>query len=180
MRLLIAALALSICSCGNSSVSRPADAPAKVLGVELTGRVVDAADVLPLETERLLSSQLASLEADTSDQLVVVTLPRLKGHSIEDVGIALGRGWGIGRADIRNGVLLVVAPNERRVRIEVGYGLEGLLTDERAAQIVHAMLPQFRKGNIASGVALGVQEIDRLLRSDRRRPQYRSEEQKAA
>ncbi len=79
---------------------------------------------------------------------------------------------GIGQADKDNGVLLVVAPNEKKVRIAVGLGLEGLLTDQRSAQIVAHMLPHFRSGDQAGAIDIGVREIDTVLRSDRRRPQY--------
>lgn len=147
--------------------------------IPLTGRVVDRADVLPAEAEADLSSRLSALEAQTSDQVVVVTLPRLNGAKIEDVGLALGRGWKIGRGDVDNGVILLLAPNERRVRIEVGYGLEALLTDERAARVIRdQILPRFSEGNLQGGIDSGVNGIITVLRSDPKRPQYRSEAQK--
>jgi uncharacterized protein len=144
--------------------------PAKPLQA-LTGRVVDRADILPARAEAELAARLGALEKGTTDQLVVVTVPSLEGEPIEDVGLRLGNGWKIGQKDLDNGVLLVVAPNERRVRIEVGYGLEGLLTDERAAQILkEQVLPSFAKGDMERGISDGVGAIVATLESDRARP----------
>src|SRR5262245_10733167 len=96
---------------------------------ELTGRVVDEANVLDQPTRTALEQKLADFEAKTTGQLVVVTLKSLQGTSIEDYGYQLGRHWGIGQKEKNTGVLLIVAPNERKVRIEVGYGFEGTLSD---------------------------------------------------
>ena len=95
----------------------------------LSGRVVDEANILDASTRAALTEKLAALEAKTTDQLVVVTLKSLQGTSIEDFGYQLGRHWKVGQQGKNNGVLLIVAPSERKVRIEVGYGLEGTLTD---------------------------------------------------
>jgi uncharacterized protein len=95
----------------------------------LTGRVVDDANVLSPPTREALTAKLEALESKTSRQLVVVTVPSLQGYAIEDYGYQLGRAWGIGEKGKNNGALLIVAPNERKVRVEVGYGLEGVLTD---------------------------------------------------
>ena len=95
----------------------------------LTGRVVDQANIIPAATRAELDGKLAALEARTTDQLVVVTLSSLQGYEIADYGYQLGRAWGIGQKGKNNGVLLIVAPKEHDVRIEVGYGLEGDLTD---------------------------------------------------
>jgi len=121
-----------------------------------------------------------ALEKTTSDQLVIVTLPSLEGRTIEDVGLSLGRRWGVGQKELDNGVLLLVAPNERRVRIEVGYGLEELLTDESAAAIIRDQVPLFRSGKYADAIILGVDRIDALLRSKAQRPQYRRPQMKKA
>ena len=134
--------------------------------------MVDQAQILPPSVEQELTANSATLEKETKDQLVVVTIPTLRGASIDDVGLALGRGWGIGQRGLDNGVLLLVAPNEKKVRIEVGYGLEGLLRDEVAGRIVRDMLPLFRANQPAQAISLGDKEIVDLLKSDRRRPQY--------
>ena len=140
-----------------------ADVPPEILPA-LTGRVVDQAGILSPPMEKRLSRLASELEKRTSDQLVIVTLPSLEGRPIEDVGLALGRGWGIGHKDKDNGVLLVVAPNERKVRIEVGYGLERILWDERAAEIIERdLLPQFRQSEFEQGILAGAEAISNLL-----------------
>jgi uncharacterized protein len=140
----------------------------------LSGRVVDRAHILSAAEQRRLDVRLAALERRTTDQLVVVTLPDLGGASIEQVGLRLGRGWGIGQKGLDNGVLLIVAPNDRRVRIEVGCGLEGLLTDARASAIIQQkLIPLFRKGAYDRAAEAGVAAIEAILQSDPRRPQPR-------
>ena len=114
---------------------------------ELTGRVVDRADMLPAKVERRLSQMLEAHEQSTTEQVVVVTLPNLQGYAIEDFGYQLGRHWGIGQEGEDNGALLLVAKDERRIRIEVGYGLEGRLTDATSATIINQIItPAFRQG----------------------------------
>jgi uncharacterized protein len=126
----------------------------------LTGRVVDGANVLPPATEAELTSRLAALETSTDRQLVVATVPSLQGYEIEEYGYRLGRAWGLGREQQDDGAILLVAPNERRVRVEVGYGLEGVLTDALSAQIIQAqILPRFRAGDLPGGVAAGTDAL---------------------
>lgn len=141
----------------------------------LTGRVVDQARLLTPEKEAALTAKLEALERDTSDQLVVVTVNSLDGREIEDYGYQLGRAWGIGQADDDNGVLLIIAPEERKVRIEVGYGLEPVLTDALSALIIHnEILPSFREGYFERGIEQGVDAIDRQLRLDPAEAQARA------
>jgi uncharacterized protein len=133
----------------------------------LTGRVVDDANVLDQATRDALTQKLADLETKTTDQLVVVTLKSLQGTSIEDFGYQLGRYWGIGQKGKNNGVLLIVAPNERKVRIEVGYGLEGTLTDALSNVIINgAIVPRFRANDIAGGITRGTNDIVQVLSGD--------------
>ena len=141
---------------------------------------MDKADLLDPDTEQALTLKSEALEKKTSDQLVVVTLPSLDGQTIEAIGLTLGRRWGVGQEDLDNGVLLLVAPNERKVRIEVGYGLEALLTDEQAGAIVRDQVELFKKGQAADAIVLGVDRIDALLRSNTQRPQYRRPHMKKA
>jgi uncharacterized protein len=130
----------------------------------LTGRVVDNARLLDAAVERRLSSLSERLEARTSDQLVVVTTPSLGGRAIEDYGVSLGRHWGIGQRGRNNGVLLIVVPDDRRARIEVGCGLERALPDEEAARIMRDdILPHMREGNLAAGIQTGSEAIVRTL-----------------
>ncbi|SEL50405.1 TPM domain-containing protein [Halomonas daqiaonensis] len=150
---------------------------------ELTGRVVDQAELLDETTESRLSEQLAAHEEATTEQLVVATLPDLQGVTIEEYGYQLGRHWGIGQAEEDNGALLIVAPNERKVRIEVGYGLEGRLTDAQSSVIVNQILtPAFREGDYARGITEGVEAIIKVLggepmdTSDAASPQARGQE----
>jgi uncharacterized protein len=133
----------------------------------LTGRVVDDANLLTPEDEAALTAELKALEDKSSDQVVVVTLPSLQGYTIEDFGYQLGRHWGIGTAKLNNGVLLIVAPNEHKVRIEVGYGLEPILTDALSKIIIeNAILPRFRAGDFAGGIKAGVRDITSVLTGD--------------
>lgn len=133
----------------------------------LSGRVVDQAGLLSPAKEAELTEKLAALERDTSDQLVVVTVDSLQGREIEEYGYQLGRAWGIGQKDTDNGVLLIIAPNEKKVRIEVGYGLEGIMTDALSALIIHNdILPAFREGGFERGITNGVDAIDKQLRLD--------------
>ncbi|HZP21577.1 MAG TPA: TPM domain-containing protein [Bauldia sp.] len=133
----------------------------------LTGRVVDQANIIPDAVEVSLTDKLAQLEAKTTDQFVVVTLSSLQGYEIADFGYQLGRFWGIGQKDKNNGVLLIVAPNERDVRIEVGYGLEGDLTDAVTKLIIdNAILPKFRAGDYPGGIAAGVDDVIKVLTGD--------------
>ena len=126
----------------------------------LTGRVVDAADLLPPEVEARLTAKLEALEAQSQRQLVVATVPDLNGYDIADYGYQLGRHWGLGDKERDDGALLLVAPNERKVRIEVGYGLEGYLTDALAALIIqNTILPAFRNGDFAGGIEAGTDAI---------------------
>lgn len=140
----------------------------------LTGRVVDVADLLAPAAETRIVADLARLEAVARDQLIVVTLPSLNGRPIEEVGLELGRAWGIGRRELDNGVILLVAPNERQVRIEVGTGLEALLTNERASLIIRRdLLPAFRANRFEAGIGAGVSAISAVLRGDTKRPAYK-------
>ena len=133
----------------------------------LTGRVVDQAEILPADEERALSAMLEAHEQKTTNQVVVATVAALEGRSIEDYGVELGRAWGIGQAEKNNGVILLVAPNEREVRIEVGYGLEGELTDAIAKLIIEgSILPRFRSGDLAGGIRRGVEDIVAVLEGD--------------
>jgi uncharacterized protein len=126
----------------------------------LSGRVVDAADLLQPDQEAALDAKLAGLEQATSRQLVVATIPSLEGRDIADFGYQLGRHWQIGQTQANNGTILIVAPNERRMRIEVGYGLEGVLTDALSSQIIRDVItPRFRDNDYPGGIDAGVDAI---------------------
>ena len=133
----------------------------------LTGRVVDDAGILDPATKAALERKLADFETKTTGQLVVVTLKSLQGTSIEDYGYQLGRHWGIGQKEKNTGALLIVAPNERKVRIEVGYGFEGTLTDAVSRLIIeNSILPRFRVNDFAGGITRGVDDIIQAVSVD--------------
>lgn len=134
---------------------------------QLTGRIVDEAGLLTPEDRSAIEAELKALEEKSTDQLTVVTLPSLQGYEIEDYGYQLGRHWGIGQKDKNNGVLLIVAPNERKVRIEVGRGLEPIVTDLMSKIIIeNAVLPEFRRGNFSAGIRAGVRDVTATLLGD--------------
>jgi uncharacterized protein len=141
-------------------------------------RVVDDAHILSDAAKSDLTQKLAGLEQATTDQMVVVTVPDLQGYPIEDYGYQLGRHWGIGQSGQEkasngqtykdNGLLLIVAPNERKVRIEVGYGLEPVMTDAMSGLIIrNAILPPFKSGDYDAGVEAGTDAIIQQLSLDR-------------
>ncbi|MBS0331316.1 MAG: TPM domain-containing protein [Proteobacteria bacterium] len=126
----------------------------------LTGRVVDDAHILSPQATEKLTGELAALEQQTGHQLVVATVPDLQGHEIEDYGYQLGRAWALGRKGVNDGAILLVAPNERKVRIEIGYGLEPVLTDALTSVILQRkVLPQFKAGHMEQGVVDGTEAL---------------------
>jgi uncharacterized protein len=134
---------------------------------QLTGRIVDNADLLSATDEAELTADLEALEAKSTDQLVVVTLPALQGFEIEEFGYKLGRHWGIGQKDKDNGVLLIVAVKERKIRIEVGRGLEPLLTDALTSIIIqNGIRPRFKSGDFPAGIKAGVRDVIAVLNGD--------------
>ncbi|HEX9167701.1 MAG TPA: YgcG family protein [Roseiarcus sp.] len=133
----------------------------------LTGRVVDQAKILSPVTAADLESKLAALEQKSGIQLVVATVPSLGGEEIEPYANELFRAWKLGEAKKNNGALLLIAPNERRMRIEVGYGLEGTLTDAVSSIIIsNAIAPRFKAGDFNGGVSRGVDDIITALTTD--------------
>ncbi len=127
---------------------------------QLTGRVVDDAHILTPAEIADLTSKSQALEAQTGRQFVVTTVPSLQGYPIEDYGYRLGRAWGIGQKGENNGVILLVAPKEHKVRIEVGYGATAYLTDAMSSIIIrNSILPEFRKGNYGAGIEAGADQI---------------------
>ena len=130
----------------------------------LSGRVVDAANIISPATEAALTARLATLETQTRRQLVVATVPSLGGQDVADYGYLLGRSWGIGNRERNDGVILLIAPNERRMHIAVGYGLEPVLTDALSAQIIrNDITPAFKQGDYDGGITAGVNAIARQI-----------------
>jgi uncharacterized protein len=133
----------------------------------LSGRIVDEANLLSADDRRTLEQELKALEDKSTDQLVIYTTRSLQGYEIEDFGYRLGRTWAIGQKDKNNGVILIVAPNQRKVRIEVGRGLEPQLTDLMTKLIIeNAILPAFRRNDFSGGIKAGVHDIRDVLLGD--------------
>jgi uncharacterized protein len=144
----------------------------------LSGRIVDQANIISSDSRRTIEPMLADLEAKSGIQLVVATVNSLEGQEIEPYANALFRNWKLGEKTKNNGVLLLVAPKEHRVRIEVGYGLEGTLTDALSKIIIaNAITPRFKAGDFNDGIARGVDEIIAVLTTDtsewQKRPEVR-------
>lgn len=133
----------------------------------LTGRVVDQANIIPADVRTALDAKLADLETKSGIQLVVATVTSLDDQDIETYANQLFRQWQLGEKAKNNGVLLLVAPKEHRVRIEVGYGLEGTLTDALSKVIIsNAVAPRFKTNDFGGGVARGVDDIITVLTTD--------------
>jgi uncharacterized protein len=150
----------------------------------LTGRIVDQANIIPTETRAAIEPKLADLEAKSGIQLVVATVTSLEGEEIEPYANQLFRTWKLGEKTKNNGVLLLAAPNEHKVRIEVGYGLEGTLTDALSKIIItNAIAPRFKTGDFGGGVSRGVDDIITVLTTDssewQQRPDLRRDRQQS-
>jgi len=152
---------------------------------DLTGRVVDQANVLPVETRNAIDAKLADLENKSSIQFVVATVASLQDQDIETYANLLFRKWAIGEKKKNNGVLLLVAPKEKKVRIEVGYGLEGVITDALSKLvIVNGIAPRFKAGDFGGGVTRGVDDVISILTTDtsewQKKPDLRSDDPNSA
>ncbi len=153
----IAALTLLLSLIANTALSAP-------IYPRLTGQIVDRANMLSTAQKQALLEQLSKLEKKSSDQLVIVTLPSLQGYDIAEFSVELARHWKIGQKGTDNGILLVIAPKERKMRIEVGYGLEGTLTDSLADAIIRRSIkPHFKKGKMFDGILSGTKDIIDIL-----------------
>jgi uncharacterized protein len=161
----LAALALLALACLFALIA-PASAEPKF--PPLTGRIVDEANLLSAADKAEILTMLRQLEGKSADQVVVYTTNSLQGYEIEEIGYRLGRFWKIGQGDISNGIILIVAPKDRKVRIEVGRGLEGTMTDLLSGTIIrNGILPAFRRGDFSAGVKEGVRDIKDVLLGDK-------------
>jgi len=132
----------------------------------LTGRVVDTANLLDPGQEAALTQKLEALEQASTRQLVILTVPNLGGVTIEEYGVGVARQWAIGQSEANNGVILIVAVEERKMRIEVGYGLEGIMTDALSSRIIRdTITPRFREGDYPGGIAAGADAIIEQLQA---------------
>ncbi|HQY57205.1 MAG: TPM domain-containing protein [Nitrospira sp.] len=151
-----------------------ASLPAVALDVPpLSGRIVDQAHVLPPAVVERLTADLAAHEAKTSNQVAVLIIPSLEGEPLFDFSHRVATAWKLGRKGSDNGVLLLVSIKDRHIRLEVGYGLEGMLTDARSAQIIrNEIVPRFRAGDVPAGVTAGVQAILRTIEGTYSAPEH--------
>jgi uncharacterized protein len=134
---------------------------------ELKGRVNDYANMLSPGTVSAIESRLAELEQKDSTQVAVLTVPSLNGEVLEEFSIKVAEKWKIGRKKLDNGAILLIAKEDRKMRIEVGYGLEGKLTDLRAGRIINdIMKPSFKAGDFDRGVSDGVDAIIQTVRGE--------------
>ncbi len=132
----------------------------------LSGRVVDAANLLDPAQKQQLEALSVDVEKVAQRQFVVATIPDLQGYPIEDYGYKLGRAWGIGQKEANNGIILILAPTEHKVRIEVGYGLEPIMTDALSQSIIDdQILPKFRSGDMPGGILAGAQAIAEQMKA---------------
>ena len=137
-------------------------------GLEFTGYVVDQANLLTADERRALTDELGQFERETGHQLAVVTVNSLGGEDIATFTTRLGNRWGVGREGIDDGIIILVAPNERRTRIAVGFGLEKSLPDEFCSQVLRdSLTPALRRGQPGAGIRAAVWAIiDRLAYPD--------------
>ncbi len=151
-----------------------ANLPAAALDVPpLSGHIVDQAHALPSPVAERLSAELAAHEAETSNQVAVLIIPSLEGEPLFDFSHRVATAWKLGQKGTDNGVLLLVSTKDRKIRLEVGYGLEGVLTDARSAQIIrNEIVPRFRAGDVPAGVTAGVHAVLRTIEGTYRAPEH--------
>lgn len=162
MRLAVLAgpLAILLVAGGCKAAALPeAAACAGVPQLALKGRVTDAADILTAEEEAQLSERLARYEQRTKHQMVVATAPGLNGARVDNFGTCLGNRWGIGRKGHDDGIVILVAPNDRQMHIATGSGMEKTLTDDKALAVIHQMTPHFKAGDYTAGLSTGIDAI---------------------
>ena len=173
--------ALILLACAPGRTADASNDSPTVLDPPTDSWVLDAAEVMSDAEELAINRRAQTLFETTGDELYVISLPSLEGRTVEETALDYGRRWGIGDADLDNGVVLLTSIDEQKVRIEVGYGLEALLTDTRAAEIIRDdIVPVMQAGDLGRGHVAGVSAIADLLESEPARPRYRSEERRAA
>ncbi len=161
--LLIPAVIVICAALASQAVAQPVP--------QLTGRINDYARMISPATAQALEGELARFEASDSTQIVVLTIPSLKGEDLEDFSIKVAESWKIGHQGVDNGVILLVAKDDRKVRIEVGRGLEGRLTDLVAGRIVrNLIIPRFKTGDFDGGITAGVTGIMEVVRGEYKGP----------
>ena len=131
---------------------------------KFTALVVDDAHILAPEQVAALDAKLTALQTTTGHQLVVATIADLGGYPIEDYSYQLGRAWGVGAKQKNDGLLLVIAPKDRKVRVEAGPGLQGTVTDALSSVIINTQIaPKFKAGDYAGGINAGIDQLATLI-----------------
>jgi uncharacterized protein len=154
-------LTLALCLLFISSIAGALDVP------PIRGRVSDYANVLQSNQIQVLEAQLAQLERDTGHQVAVLTIPTLSGEDLEGFSIRVAESWKIGKKGFDNGVILLVAVKDRRLRLEVGYGLEGVIPDAIAKRVTaDYIVPYFRQQDYGGGIVAGIAAVDKILRKE--------------
>lgn len=162
MRFAVLAGPLAILLIAGGCKAAPLPESAACAGVPqltLNGSVTDAADILTAEEETQLSERLARYEQRTNHQMVVATVPALNGARVDNFGTCLGNRWGIGRKGHDDGIVILVAPNDRQMRIATGSGMEKTLTDDKTLAVIHQMTPHFKAGDYAVSLSTGINAI---------------------
>ena len=160
-RLFIAGLIFLLASAIFVSLMPALDVP------PLRGRINDYAGLIPADRARALEELLARFEAETGHQIAVLTIPSLKGDSLEDFSIRVAEAWKIGKKGFDNGAILLIARDDRKLRIEVGYGLEGVMPDAIASRIIREVItPRFRSGDYAGGIEAGIEAILKVTKGE--------------
>src|SRR5262245_30888634 len=146
------------------------EAPSLVLALDvppLRGRINDYAGLIPADRARALEERLARFESETGHQIALLTVPSLEGDSLEDFGIRVAEAWKIGKKGFDNGAILLIVRDERKLRIEVGYGLEGVLPDAIASRIIREVIvPRFRENDYPGGIEAGVDAILQVTKGE--------------
>ena len=159
--MLCRCILLSLCFLISSSIAVALDVP------PLRGRVNDYANVLQSNQVQALEAQLAQLERDTGHQVAILTIPTLDGEDLEGFSIRVAESWKIGKKGFDNGAILVVAVKDRRLRLEVGYGLEGVMPDAIAKRVTaDYIVPYFRQQDYGGGIVSGIAAVDKILRKE--------------
>lgn len=164
---LAAPLAILLVAVGCKAAPEPAAGPETaacdgVPQMTMAGRVTDAGEILTAGEEARLSERLARYEERTKHQMVIATVAGLNGARVDNFGTCLGNRWGVGRKGHDDGILILIAPNDRQMRIATGSGMEKMLTDDEALAVIHDMTPHFKAGDYAEGLSTGIEAIAAL------------------
>ena len=135
----------------------------------LTGRVVDRSGILSVSQKREITDDIIQIEKNTGGQMAVLIVNSIGNNSLEDYSIKVAEKWKIGLKGKDNGVILIIVKNDRKIRLEVGYGWEGFINDARAGDIIRAMAPYFKKGQYAQGIIKAIGYVQAFVKGDKQK-----------